>query len=95
MAEINNEGEFKSTSKTKQLESTIEDLTRELKSVKDELVDKEQSHTRVEKDLRTKLMEIDEAHGQKSNLLRRIEDLNHEVRTLQNEKEKKDSKLKG
>ena len=31
---------------------------------------------------------------QKSNLLTKIEDLNHEVRSLQSDKEKKDQKLK-
>ena len=57
-------------------------------------MEKQSAHDRVEKELRTKLSEVEEVNGQKSNLLRRIEDLNHEVRSLQTDKEKKDAKIK-
>ena len=76
------------------MESTIDDLTRELGLVRDELTEQKDTHLRVEKELHSKLAEVDETHGQKSNLLRRIEDLNHEVRSLQSDKERKDERLK-
>lgn len=94
MTGIKAEEESKNKNQAMKLESTVEDLTKELKEVREMLVDKQNMHARVEKELRTKLSEVEEAHGQKSNLLRRIEDLNFEVRSMQTEKEKKDTKLK-
>ena len=43
--------------------------------------------------MKTKQSIIEEVNEQKSGLFKRIEDLNHEVRSLQSEKEKKDQKL--
>ena len=48
----------------------------------------------MERELRNKLHEVEDATGQKSGLLRRIEDLNHEVRQLQAVNERKDSQAK-
>ena len=58
------------------------------------MADRTESLQRNEKDIKTKQSIIDEVNEQKSNLLSKIEDLNHEVRSLQSDKEKKDQKLK-
>ena len=58
------------------------------------MADRTESLLRNEKDIKTKQSIINEVNEQKSNLLTKIEDLNHEVRSLQSDKEKKDQKLK-
>lgn len=60
---------------------TIEDLTKELKFAQANIVEKENIYQKVERELRVKLHEVEDAHTAKSTLLRRIEDLNHEVRS--------------
>ena len=57
-------------------------------------MEKETIFQKVERELRAKLHEVDDAHTTKSTLLRRIEDLNHEVRSHQAVQERKDSSLK-
>ena len=94
MAGMKVEEDCKNKNQSMKLESTVEDLTKELKFLREELMEKQSAHSRVEKELRSKLSEVEEANSQKSNLLRRIEDLNHEVRSLQSDKEKKDAKMK-
>lgn len=58
-----------------------------------ELTEKELVFQRVEKDLKSKLVEVEQTRDQKSGLMRRVEDLNSEVLTLKQIKEQKDSKL--
>ena len=82
MAAQRNDEEYKTNSSTKQLESTIDDLKAEVKQLQVELGERHQTQASVEKELRAKNSEIEEAKDKKSSLLRRIEDLNHEVRNL-------------
>lgn len=60
---------------------------------KGELTEKEINFTKVEKDLRTKLVEMDQTREQKSKLMRRVDDLNSELMSLKSAKDQKDSKL--
>ena len=56
-------------------------MNKELSQAKASIVEKETIFQKVERELRAKLHEVDDAHTTKSTLLRRIEDLNHEVRS--------------
>ena len=60
----------------------MQDLTKDLKEAQATIVEKDTIFQKVERELRNKLHEVEDATGQKSGLLRRIEDLNHEVRQL-------------
>jgi hypothetical protein len=48
----------------------------------------------VERELRAKLNEVEDSNQHKSSLMRRIDELNSEVKHLQQGKTSKDSKLK-
>lgn len=74
-------------------EATIEDLSKELNIVQGEMTQKQTIHMQVERELRAKLLEVDDQAQHKSSLLRRIEELNTEVKTLSAAKTQKDQKL--
>ena len=80
--ELRESDQTKIKTQSKQWEQTIEDLTQELKEAQTAIVEKENVYQKVERELRLKLHEVEDAHTAKSSLLRRIEDLNHEVRQL-------------
>lgn len=69
-------------------------MTKELKYVQGELTEKECIFQRVEQELRIKLMNLEEATQEKSELRRRIEDLQSELRHIQTAKVEKEEKLK-
>ena len=94
LVEIRDADESKVKTQTKQWEATIEDLNKDLKDAKATIVEKETVFQKVERELRLKLHEVEDAHTAKSTLLRRIEDLNHEVRQLQATTERRESKMK-
>ena len=94
LVELRDSDETKVKTQTKQWEATIDDITKDLQDAKATIVEKDNVFQKVERELRIKLHEVEDAHTAKSDLLRRIEDLNHEVRQLQAGTERKDSKLK-
>ena len=57
-------------------------------------LDKEHVFQKVERELRVKLHEVEDSNQHKSSLLRRVEELNSEVKHLQAGKSNKDQKLK-
>jgi len=59
----------------KDWDHTIGDLTKELKYVQGELTEKESIFQKVEQELRSKLMSLEEATSEKTDLRRRMEDL--------------------
>lgn len=69
-------------------------MTRELKYVQGELTEKETIFQRVEQELRNKLVSLEEVTAEKSDLRRRIDDLQSELRHLQTSKLEKEEKLK-
>ncbi|CDW83113.1 UNKNOWN [Stylonychia lemnae] len=79
---------------SKEWEYTIGDLTRELKYVQGELTEKENIFQRVEQELKNKLMCLEEVTSEKIDLRKRIDDLQSELRHIQNAKIEKEEKLK-
>ena len=76
-------------------ENTCEDLAKELKHTQGELTQKEMVFQRVEQELRQKLNQMgDVKNDEKCELVRRLEDLQGEVRHLQNAKGEKEQRLK-
>ena len=82
LVEIRGSDDMKVKTKTKQWEATIEDLHKDLQDAQATIAEKDNVFHKVERELRLKLHEVEDAHTAKSTLLRRIEDLNHEVRQL-------------
>ena len=80
LVEIRDSDDVKVKTQAKQWEATIDDLSKDLQDAKATIIEKENVFQKVERELRLKLHEVEDAHTAKSTLLRRIEDLNHEVR---------------
>ena len=80
--ELRDSDDTKVKNQTKQWEATIDDLNKDLKDAKATIREKESIFQKVERELRLKLNEVEDAHTAKTTLLRRIEDLNHEIRQL-------------
>lgn len=94
MVEIRDSDDTKIKTQSKQWEMTITDLTRDLRDAQAVIVEKDTVYQKVERELRNKLHEVENANSQKSTLLRRIEDANHEIRQQQAKEERKDSQMK-
>ena len=82
IVELRDSDDTKVKNQTKQWEATIDDLNKDLQDAKATIQEKESIFQKVERELRLKLNEVEDAHTAKTTLLRRIEDLNHEVRQL-------------
>lgn len=75
----------KDTANAHQWENTCEDLAKELKYVQGELTQKELVFARMEQELRVRLEKMGETQsGERSEMCRRIEELEGEVKQLQN-----------
>ena len=79
---------------TRDWEITYEDMARELKYVQGELTEKEIVFQRAEQELKHKLQKMDEVYNEKSDLRRRVDDLQSELKHLQTTKFEKEEKLK-
>lgn len=63
-------------------EETVAELTRELESAKTQVKQRQEMYYKMEEELRKKAEGAEGEGREKSKLEQRIEDLNHEVRTL-------------
>ena len=80
LVELRNSDDTKAKTQTKQWEMTVGDLTKDLKDAQATIVERDTVFQKVERELRLKLHEVEDAHSTKSGMLRRIEDLSPETR---------------